>query len=146
MGDILEHIWSGTLEQRTAAEFSPLARIFSSLLAAPTLCLTAQGAGKAPIASFGGQEVMPGASLADVLDQELGIEITDETIVLVEPREMSEAASYSGQELGQTLGALLVALSGQAQPAPDAVNPAQEVNLAGQNGRRSKALAESHIN
>jgi hypothetical protein len=141
--DILEHVWSGTVERRDAAQLSPLARLLTSLLAAPTLCLTSQaGAENAkPFASYGGYQVLPGASLADVLDEELGIEISDETIVLFEPRAMSDAAQFTSKELGEMLGALLVDISGieqgQAMAASDFAAPA--INHDGQR-------AESHFN
>lgn len=71
-----------------------------------------------PFASYGGCDVLPGANLADVLDQELGLEITEDTIVLVEPRGLSDAPAYCSRELGEKLGALLVALAGTAPSAP----------------------------
>lgn len=152
--DILEHVWSGTIERRDVAELSPLAQILSSLLAAPTLCLITQAGKKGlkPFASYGGCEVMPGASLADVLDEELGIEISDETIVLVEPRAMSDADYYSGKELGQVLGSLLVDLSGleQGQLTALADRTATQAAPAGQDlakGRlQAEQMAESHVN
>ncbi|MGB7317135.1 MAG: hypothetical protein WBC85_04135 [Planktotalea sp.] len=112
--DIMEHIWSDTMELRQGSELSPLARLLTSLLAAPTICFTTKAGGDAatPLATCAGDEVLPGASLADVLYQEFGIEMSDETIVFIEPCKMSNADYFSGKELGHALGNILVELAG----------------------------------
>jgi len=116
--EILEHIWSETLDLREGADLPPLASILSSLLAAPMICFTTRmgGANARPTVSFAGAEVMPGATLADVLFEEFAIEISDETIVLIEPLTMTDAKPLTGQELGQSLGEILVELSGLDHP------------------------------
>ncbi|MFY0647355.1 hypothetical protein [Sulfitobacter geojensis] len=111
--NIVEHIWSGTLELRDEANLPPLGNILNSLLAAPMICFTTKQGGPnvQPVVSYAADEVLPGASLADVLFEEFGIEICDRTIVLIEPAETGKAFVLSSQDLGQALGQVLVDLS-----------------------------------
>ncbi|MGC1504554.1 MAG: hypothetical protein WA782_10490 [Sulfitobacter sp.] len=111
--NIVEHIWSDTLELRGATNLPPLGSILASLLAAPMICFTIkEGSAEArPVVSYAGNEVLPGASLADVLFEEFGIEICDRTIVLVEPSEIGQVNRLSSQDLGLALGQVLVDLS-----------------------------------
>jgi hypothetical protein len=115
--DIIEHIWSDTLELREGGDLPPLAVILSSLLAAQMICFTTKMGGPSAraVVSYAGDEVMPGASLSDVLFEEFAIEISDQTIVLVEPSAMSDAEPVSSQDLGQALGQILVELAGLKQ-------------------------------
>jgi hypothetical protein len=119
MANILELFWSETLVEAPRNARSPLAALFTSLLAAPTLCLVADPDAPAfePFASYGGQEVMPGMSLADLLYEELSIEVSEETIVLVEPRSHAAEPYVSSQRIGTTLGNLLVSLGQMGQDA-----------------------------
>ena len=110
-GDIvLKYIWDNALEQRTGDGLSPLARVFTSLLAAPTISFVSS-LGSQSFATYGGDEVMPGITLADVLDEEMGLEISEDTIVLIEPEAACTAAYVSSAELGRTLGELLLDLA-----------------------------------
>ena len=110
----IEHIWSETLNLREKTNLTALASILDSLLAAPMICFTTKAGGPTarPIVSYAGDEVLPGTSLADVLFEEFGIEISDDTIVLIDPTDISDANGLSSQELGQELGQVLVELSG----------------------------------
>ncbi len=115
--NIIEHIWSDTLELREGKDFPPLANILSSLLAAPMICFTTRACGSAahPIVSYAGNEVLPGTSLADVLFEEFSLEINDQTIVLIEHSDIGNAETLSSRELGQALGQVLVELAGLNQ-------------------------------
>lgn len=110
------------MELRTGAALPPLAAILSSVLATPMICFTtkAGGASGQPFVAYAGSEVMPGASLADVLFEEFGIEISDQTIVMVEPFGMSDSEGFSSQDLGQALGQIIVDLAelNHAEPTP----------------------------
>ncbi|MDF3414840.1 hypothetical protein HKX54_10275 [Sulfitobacter sp. M57] len=129
--NIVEHIWSNTLELREPANLPPLSSILASLLAAPMVCFASKGAGlgKRPIVSYAGDEVLPGASLADVLFEEFGIEICDRTIVLIEPVEMGDTEGLSSQSLGQALGQVLVDLSQLNQAERAAVDTGESVGF-----------------
>lgn len=110
---LLEQIWSGTLEERNAREGSAISHLLMSLLAAPVLPLVDKSAKAAsePFIGYGGFEILPGASLADVLLEEMGIEIDEKTIVLVEPKEQSGETRSSTDELGRMVGKILIELS-----------------------------------
>jgi hypothetical protein len=56
-------------------------------------------------------ELLPGASLGDVLAEELGIDIPHDAVVLIEPVASAEAEEISGHALGQQLGHILVELA-----------------------------------
>ena len=112
--DIMEHLWSGAFERREPAELSPLAVILSTLLAAPMVCFASAvpDGDAAPFALYADTEVMPGATLADVLFQEFNIDLGDDVVIYIEPREMGGAEHYSSDALGQSLGNILVNLAG----------------------------------
>ena len=115
--NIIEYIWSDTLTLREKSNLPPLAKILDSLLAAPMICFTTKSGGPAarPIVCYAGDEVLSGTSLADVLFEEFGIEISDRTIVLIEASDVSGAKSLSSQDLGEALGQVLVDLSGVSE-------------------------------
>lgn len=120
--EILEYIWGDRLEVRVGENLPPLAAVLSSLLAAPMICFTTKQNGATsmhPTVSVGGQEVMPGATLADVLFEEFGIEISDETIVLIEPLSGPDAPALTSQQFGQSLGQILVELAELGQPTSE---------------------------
>lgn len=115
--NIIEHIWSDTLVLREGGDRPPLADILSSLIAAPMICFTIKTGCPASRAfvSYAGDEVLPGASLADVLFEEFGIEVSDQTVVLVEPPRKTNTPRISSDDLGQALGQILVELAGLNQ-------------------------------
>ena len=110
---LLEHIWSDALEERSAQDGSPISHLLTSLLAAPVLFLVDKSvsASNEPFVGYGGLEILPGASLADVLLEEMGIEIDEKTIVLVEPKMQAGETRRSTEELGRIVGRILVELS-----------------------------------
>lgn len=113
LDNLLEQIWSDTLEERNARDGSPISHLLTSLLAAPVLLLVDKSgtAVSEPFIGYGGFEILPGASLADVLLEEMGIEIDETTVVLVEPKEQSGETRSSTDELGRVVGKILVELS-----------------------------------
>lgn len=136
--NIVEHIWSDTLELREATNLPPLGNILASLLAAPMICFTTkEGNAEAyPVVSYAGDEVLPSASLADVLFEEFGIEICDRTIVLIEPSEKGRAAPLSSQDLGQALGQVLVDLSRLNRGEAEAAGTVRRTEIAHQAKQR----------
>jgi hypothetical protein len=141
--DIIEHIWSNTLELRKERELPPLAAVLNSLLAVPMICFTTRtGVPEAhAFVSYACDEVLPGVSLADVLFEEFEIEICDQTIVLVQPISTSDADPISSEDLGQALGQVLVELAGMKQDEIQVINAVTEADFKHQVSRR----AERHI-
>lgn len=114
MVDVVELVWSAALTEQSEKLKSPIAGMLSALLPARTLCFSVDTDHKdsfEPFVSFGAKEVMPGLTLADILFEELSMEITDNTVVLFEPREGVEAKHYRGRDVGSALGRLLIELS-----------------------------------
>ncbi|SFE85219.1 hypothetical protein SAMN04488523_11142 [Sulfitobacter brevis] len=141
--DIMEHLWSGAFERREAVELSPLAVILSTLLAAPMVCFAsaAPNSDAAPFALYAGTEIMPGATLADVLFQEFDIDLGDDVVIYIEPRAMGEAEHYSSDALGLSLGNILVNLAGT--PKIDA--SAADVARAVAHRQTAHRLAQVHV-
>lgn len=110
---LLEHIWSDALEERSTRDASPISHLLTTLLAAPILSLVDKSPTSMfePYVGFGGSEILPGASLADVLLQEMGIEIDETTIVLVEASQRAGETRRSTDELGRVIGDILIKLS-----------------------------------
>lgn len=113
MDTLLERIWSDALEERSNLNGSPISHLLTSLLAAPVLSLvdTSSTAKTEPFVSYGGYQILPGASLADVLLEEMGVEIDETTVVLVERKERSGETRRSTEELGRAVGRILLELS-----------------------------------
>ena len=110
---LVEQIWNNSLHACQDDSISPLARMLQSLLPHPVACFySTSGYGfDEPIAMYGLEEVLPGATLADILDQECGIEISDDTIVLVESAKTRNAPHVSAQKMGLAMGNILVSLA-----------------------------------
>lgn len=110
---ILDHVWSGSFELESPENMSPIAGMLSSLLAAPILCFVSDVSESklTPGAWVAGEEVYPGASLADILCEEFDIEITDETIVYVEPSEMRDIDAMSNAAVRDAISDVLLSLA-----------------------------------
>ena len=104
---LLEQIWGNAIEVRAAGEMSPLARLLGALLTVPMVTLVAHAGGERPYAMMESDELLPGAPLGDILAEELGLDVPQEAVVLIEPVGFADAASYSGSALGAELGRIL---------------------------------------
>ena len=85
--NILEVVWDSGTFLHVEQDLPPVAGLLNSLLAAPVVALSTGLAGgdQRALALMAGTEVMPGASLADVLFEEFSVEISEGTVVLVLP-------------------------------------------------------------
>lgn len=108
---LLEQIWGDAIECRAPSDMSPLAKLLSALLTVPTVALVSHAGGARAHALMESAELLPGASLGDVLAEELGIDIPHDAVVLIEPVASAEAEEISGHALGQQLGHILVELA-----------------------------------
>jgi hypothetical protein len=109
--ELLELIWSGAVASRDANSMSPLARVLDALLVVPTIALVSSGVHHHPVAMVEGNELLPGATLGDVLTEELGIHVPRDAIVLIEPVAMADATEVSGAGLGRDLGNILMSMA-----------------------------------
>lgn len=119
--NILEHVWSNQIAICDRRDQSPVARMLCSLLTVPTVCFTSKLDQECETACvfIAGEEIMPGASLADVLFEELEIEVSDDTVIYIESTAMNQARDYSAKTLGQTIGDILVKLASPDQMSGD---------------------------
>ena len=118
---ILAQIWGGLLKLRPSVEVSPLAEVLAALLKVPVVSIVSQSDGFEPLAMKESDELFSGATLGDVLDEELGVFVEKGTVVLVEPRKFSGAEFVSGPELGRVLGNILVGLAAKEMAALSSV-------------------------
>lgn len=105
---LLKQIWGGLIEVRGPDDASPLARVLDVLLAVDTVSLVSKGGSTRPIAMMENVELMAGATLGDILVEELGIEVAKDAVILIEPQDMADADAFCGAELGQALSSVLV--------------------------------------
>lgn len=114
---ILEQIWGGAIEARSAGDMSPLARLLGALLTVPMVTLVAHAEVTRPFAMMETDELLPGAPLGDVLAEELVLDVPRDALVLIEPVGFADALSFSGRALGEELGRILneIATDGGAQ-------------------------------
>ena len=110
---ILNEIWAGNLEACNISEMSAVPQLLASLIALPVECFRLKDLSRFPsaTASFAGEEVLPGASLADVLFEECGVEVTDETIVYIEADSVRAETARCPEVLGQLIGDVIVKLA-----------------------------------
>lgn len=119
MGDLmmrvklLEQIWCNRLELRPAHSISPLGRILTSLLALPLTHLVVRDptANQVPFAMYAGEAIFSGATLADVLEEEFGLDLNDESIILVEGLPTAGTPDVSPEQLGKSVGNIIVSLA-----------------------------------
>lgn len=111
--ELMEHIWSNRLELTEAHSVSPLGRILNSLLAAPLTRFVLHGRDDhfAPFAMYAGEEIIPGATVADVMEQEFGLDLSEDAIILVETRSPAGSDQISPEQLGQSIGNIIVSLA-----------------------------------
>jgi len=104
---VLEQIWGGAIEARSAENMSPLARLLGALLTVPMVTLVAHAEVTRPFAMMESDELLPGAPLGDVLAEEMGLDVPRDALVLIEPVGFADAMSFSGRALGEELGRIL---------------------------------------
>jgi len=104
---LLEQIWSEAIEARPPEAMSPLARLLGALLTVPVVTLVSHADGDRPHALMESDELLPGASLGDVLAEELGLDVPRDAVVLIEPVAFADAEAFSGAALGEELGRVL---------------------------------------
>ena len=105
---LLGQIWDGDIEQRKVEDMSPLGRVLGAFLSVPTVSLVATKGRTVPEALIEWIELMPGATLGDVLSEELGIHVPRGSVILIEPVDFCPSPEYFGKELGNTLGNVLI--------------------------------------
>lgn len=112
-GAILDQIWSGTIERKDLSEMSEIAQMLSSLLVAPVACFSSDTVDvrRKPFAWVASQEVFPGASLADVLYEELDVEVSEDTVIYLEPASLREANTVPGDAMSDAICKLLANLA-----------------------------------
>ncbi len=104
---VLEQIWSGAIEARSAENMSPLARLLGALLTVPMVTLVAHAEVARPFAMMETDELLPGTPLGDILAEELELDVPHDALVLIEPVGFADALSFSGRALGEELGRIL---------------------------------------
>jgi hypothetical protein len=126
--DVLGQIWSNLVEPRALQDMSPLAQVLEAVLKVPTAGLVALSGLAEPVAFFEGEELIPGASLGDVLYEEMGLDVTPGSVVLIEPEKFADADAYSGKEIGQYLGTILMDLAGHNAAVLESLSALGQVN------------------
>ena len=109
---LLQAVWSGEVWLCADNQSSPLVESLRILLPRPVIHLVSVSIGARPFATYGGAIVERNLTVADVLEQELDIDVADDDIILIEPKSFVEGRQCTEAELGRHLGALLVYLVG----------------------------------
>lgn len=91
---ILERVWNPSAELHLQNGSAPFVEMLERLLAVPLVAIydTSKGARQEPLAVFADHEVMPNASLADVLYEERGISVDENAVVLFLPAAIASEA------------------------------------------------------
>ncbi len=138
--ELLTRIWSGDVDVRSGANRSPLAILLDGILTVPTVSLVVSSGMDRPTAFADSVELLPGLQLGDVLAEELGFDIPINSVILLEPEQVTQADTFSATDLGRDLGRVLTSvasgsltLKGQDMPVmfderPDAMAAVHTVN------------------
>ena len=138
---ILEHIWSDAIELRASDRMSPLARILDAVVNIPTITLVSHLGNSHPVVFMESTELAFGATLGDILAEELGVQVPKGAVVLIESAEFADSKEYSGTELGQVLGNILLGLAGESGVRPFGENiEARDDNIKSRSGSRIRRL------
>jgi len=108
---VIGQIWGGELSEDQEAKGAPLAGLLGSLMDVPVVTLSSEAKMQRPIAMMEETEVLPGATLGDVLAEELSIEVPFGALVLIQPKDFSKSQDLSGQKLGEILGHIILEMS-----------------------------------
>lgn len=108
---LIGQIWGGTLTVEAEQGASPLAAVLGSLMDVPVVTLASDVEKTRPFAVMEETEVLPGASLGDVLAEELSIDIPYGALVLVQPKDFTKAQDLSGQKLGEIIGHIILEMA-----------------------------------
>ena len=118
---ILEQIWGEQISVLDSKTLSPLAGLLQSLVDTPIIVL-ASSCSRYPFALPDHFELMPGLSLGDVIDEELGCHVPEGATVLVEPVDFARKQDFSGRKLGEMLGEVLLGLLKKESLDPELAN------------------------
>lgn len=129
--DILENVWGEGASLRLGQELPPLAKMLDCLVSAGVVALTLprHSPTSTPFAVTAGTDVIPGASLADILYEEFSTEVEPDTIVLFLPDQGECGAPSRSDEMGYLLGTILVQLSRLDRSVNRAGGAAREATL-----------------
>gem|GEM_PF-4270135 len=129
---LIAQIWGGDLSEGESLQGSPLAGLLESLMDVQVITLASDAEMKRPIAVMEETEILDGASLGDVLSEEMGIEVPYGALILVMPKDFSRSQDMSGQKLGEILGHIILDMTqGQYSVSPDVSGKAKDlVHLA----------------
>ena len=146
---LLEQIWTNGLEVRGHEVHSPLIGILAAILDRPILGLVASEGFEQPIMLNESEEISAGLTLGDILEEEFGVEVEVDTVVLIEPVQLADADVYTGRDLGSMLGTMLVNYAGfnpighvsedLSRPAPHTVSDANALHMVERTGASEKA-------
>lgn len=108
---VIGQIWGGDLSEDCNAQEAPLAGLLGSLMDVPVVTLSSEAKMERPIAMMEETEVLPGATLGDVLAEELSIEVPFGALVLIQPKSFAKSQDLSGQKLGEILGHIILEMT-----------------------------------
>ncbi len=114
---LIAHIWNGDIALEDASKVSPLTGLLGSLLNIPVITVSCNAELAKPFALLESDEIVPGASLGDVLSEELSVDVPYGALVLVQPQEFSRQRDYTSAELGEILGGVILDMAQQNQIA-----------------------------
>lgn len=110
---LLDHIWANALEVVEPAQLSPLPGMLASISRHPIICVRSRFSGdhRLATASFASEEILPGATLADILFEECGIEVDDDCIVYLETAAMQKSSNLPVEMLSGVMGEIVIRLA-----------------------------------
>lgn len=110
---ILERVWNPSAELYLENGSAQFVEMLETLLAVPLVAIydTSKEARQEPLAVFADTEVMPNASLADVLYEERGISVDEDAVVLFIP------SAIACEAVAERLAAVLSQLIDRPKPS-----------------------------
>lgn len=107
-GELLAQIWDGSVQFDHENQQSPLSDLLGTIIRVPVVSLISSEKMNRPMALVEETELMDGASLGDILMEEMGLDVPQGALILVLPEGFMRATDYTGQQLGQVVGRIIL--------------------------------------
>jgi len=110
---VLDHIWANALASPERALLSPVPDLLGKVTQYPVFALstTLEASSHKAIAAYADEELVAGASLADLLSVECNIDVPDEAIVYIETAALASYRNLGTARIANLMGQLVLKLA-----------------------------------
>ena len=110
---VLDHLWADALTIPERALLSPIPKLLSKMTGAPVVALSSSLEANClkAFAGYANEELLPGASLSDLLYEECDVEVPENAIIYIETAPVSELRDMNSACITNLIGQIVVKLA-----------------------------------